>query len=174
MPSKSKSRTSSTITNSSKSSVASLSEPQSNSSGSTGYMLLVIIFGLIVSIFVLNWLIKVHRCKCANIEEGLYLKEWFMFFIAYQIIMALFFLFNGNVSESSGVIGFISIIISIIGFIMVVRLLLYIDKLKQIKCDCGMTKEQNIIYYYFIVVYSIALFFILFSLIGLIITYMNK
>jgi hypothetical protein len=171
MPSKSKSRTSSTITNSSKSSVASLNEPQS---GLTGYMLLVIIFGLIVSIFVLNWLIKVHRCKCANIEEGLYLKEWFMFFIAYQIIMALFFLFNGNVNEPSGVIGFISIIISILGFIMVVRLLLYIDKLKQIKCDCGMTKEQNIIYYYFIVVYSIALFFILFSLIGLIISYMNK
>jgi hypothetical protein len=171
MPSKSKSRTSSTITNYSKSSVASLNEPQT---GLTSYMLLVIIFGLIVSIFVLNWLIKVHRCKCANIEEGLYLKEWFMFFIAYQIIMALFFLFNGNVSEPSGVIGFISIIISIIGFIMVVRLLLYIDKLKQIKCDCGMTKEQNIIYYYFIVIYSIALFFILFSLIGLIISYMNK
>ena len=170
MPSKSKSKTSSTITNYSKSS-SSLTEPQT---GSTGYMLLVIIFGLIVSIFVLNWLVKVHRCKCANIEEGLYLKEWFMFFIAYQIIMALFFLFNGNVNESSGILGFISIIVSIIGFIMIVRLLLYIDKLKQIKCDCGMTKEQNIIYYYFIVIYSILLFFILSSLILLIITYMNK
>jgi hypothetical protein len=88
--------------------------------------------------------------------------------------MALFFLFNGNANESSGILGFISIIVSIIGFIMIVRLLLYIDKLKQIKCDCGMTKEQNIIYYYFIVIYSILLFFILSSLILLIITYMNK
>ena len=170
MPSKSKSRTSSTITNTS----SSLNKLSEDPPLSYGVMLAIIVFGLIVTIFILNWLIKVHKCKCANIEEGLYLKEWYMFLIIYQIIIALYFIINGSYIKPSGILGFISIIISIIGFIMIVRLLIYIHKLKEIKCDCGMSKEQNIIYYYFIIMYSIVLFLILLALLGFIITYISK
>jgi hypothetical protein len=172
MPSKSKSRTSSTITNTSSS--LNSSRLSNDTSLSYGFMLAIIVFGLIVTIFILNWLIKVHKCKCANIEEGLYLKEWFIFLIIYQIILAFIFIINGSYNEPSGIIGFSSIIVSIIGFIMIVRLLIYINKLKEIKCDCGMSKEQNVIYYYFIIMYSIALFLILLAILGSIIMFMNK
>ncbi len=60
----------------------------------------------------------------------------------------------------------ISLIISLITFIMIVRLVIYIHKLKEIKCDCGMTTQQNIIYYWYIVVFSIILFVILLTLLG--------
>ena len=32
---------------------------------------------------------------------------------------------------------------------MIVRLLIYINKLKKNNCDCRMTTQENIIYYYY-------------------------
>lgn len=162
MPSKSKS-----IISSNKSKINEIFNKQSSSSYS--FELGIIVFGLIISIFVLNWLVKVHKCKCANINEGLYLKEWFTFIVAYQIIIAILFISGISLDEIAGILGIFSIIIAIVSFIMIIRLLIYIHKLKEIKCDCGMTKEENIIYYYFIVVYSISLFFILLGIIASII-----
>ena len=57
----------------------------SNNSYTTG--LFIIIIGIGISFFILNWLTKVNKCKCANIKESRYLKEWFTFLIFCQIIV---------------------------------------------------------------------------------------
>jgi hypothetical protein len=57
---------------------------------------------------------------------------------------------------------------------MIIRLLIYIHKLKEIKCDCGLTMQENIIYYYFIIIFSIIIFSIILSLLFSIISFMNK
>ncbi len=138
------------------------------------FQLVWIIFGLIVTFFILDWLNKVsnkNKCQCANINEGYLLKEWFMFLIIYQIFVAIIFIING----STAILAPLTIIIAIIIFVMIVRLLIYIDKLKKIKCDCGFNTQQNIIYYYWIVIYSVGLFFILSGLLIFILNYIiNK
>ena len=166
MPSKSKSLSKLSMMNNL--SNASSSNYYDNNQSSTSYWigLILIIISIGISYFILDWLVKVNKCKCANIEEALYLKEWYMFLIAYQIIIGIYYMVAGDNIDKSGVLLFISIIVSIIGFIMIVRLLIFIHKLKEIKCDCGMSVRENIIYYWYIVVYSIILFLILLTLIG--------
>jgi Gpi18-like mannosyltransferase len=88
-----------------------------------------------------------------------------MFLIVYQIIAGIYVISTSDY-QPSGILFVISTIVSLVAFVMIVRLLLYISKLKEIKCDCGMTTQENIIYYFYIVVYSIMLAVILLALLG--------
>jgi hypothetical protein len=74
----------------------------------------------------------------------------------------------------SPAIFIIMLIISIINLAMTIRLVIFIHKLKKIKCDCGMSVQENIIYYWYIVLFSIALFVILLGLLGLLISSANR
>ena len=118
------------------------------------FMIIAIVF----NIFILNWLLKVHKCKCANIKEALYLKEWYMFVVTINIISFIITLFDIKFKNLN--------LIYFIAFVMIIRLVIYIHKLKEIKCNCGMTIQENIIYYWYIVVFSIVLFVILLTILG--------
>jgi hypothetical protein len=166
MPSKSKSlKNLSMLNNPSMSSKSLNSSNSSNSSTPYGLIIFSFIIGLGITFFILNWLIKVDKCKCANIEEAKYLKEWYMFLIVYQILFGIYMLATYD-SEQPSAFFVISLIINLITFVMIVRLVIYIHKLKEIKCNCGMTLQENIIYYWFIVFFSIILFIILLTLLG--------
>ena len=137
------------------------------------FNLIAIIISLCINFFILYWLIKVEKCKCANIDEGLYLKEWYIFLVIYQTIMFIMILFNISIPKTDITLMLLfifSIILSIISFVMIIRLLIYISKLKKNNCDCGMSRQENIIYYYYIVVFSVILFFMLLFLL----TYLFK
>jgi hypothetical protein len=69
----------------------------------------MIISTLYISYYILSLLINFNKCKCANIDEGLYLKEWFVFSIISQIIIIIYFISNNN-----KILLFISIIIIIL------------------------------------------------------------
>jgi len=138
-----------------------------------GYNLFMIIIGLIISFFILNWLTKIDKCKCADIPEGYLLKEWFIFSIIYELIMLIYLIINGTF-ENSKFLLYLSAFLGIIGFIMIVRLLIYIDKLKKMDCNCGSSKQQKIIYYWYIIIFSLLLFFILTILLFEIVSYLNK
>jgi len=133
----------------------------------------IFIIVIALNIFILNWLLKVHKCKCANIKEAFYLKEWYMFVVTINIISFIMILFDIKFNNLN-LIYFISLILTIVSFVMIIRLLIYISKLKKNNCDCGMTTQENIIYYWYIVGYSIILFFILLGFISFIISFINK
>ena len=57
-----------------------------NDNVNLGYKLIGSIIAMLFTLYILNWLIKLDECKCSNIDEGKYLKEWFTFVIIYQII----------------------------------------------------------------------------------------
>jgi hypothetical protein len=137
------------------------------------YNIFIIILGLIITFFILNWLIKIDKCKCANIPERYLLKEWFIFSIIYELIILIYLIFNGSFQHSTLFI-YISIVLFIIDFVMIVRLLIYIHKLKKSDCNCGTSKEENIIYYWYIFIFSLLLFFIITILLFELITYLNK
>jgi len=106
-------------------------------------------FGAILTILILNnqyKIDKIDKCPCTHIPEGKYLKEWFIFDIIFSILFFVYLLAIGNLNNSfSNELLFIVIIITIINIIMIIRLL--INKLKEIKCDCGLSKLENFIYY---------------------------
>ena len=121
------------------------------------------IVSIIITILILYWLFKIDKCPCTHIPEGKYLKEWFIFDIIFSILFFVYLITIGDLNNSfSNELLFIVIIITIINIIMIIRLLIYINKLKEIKCDCGLSKLENFIYYWYIIVFS--LFMILLAL----------
>ena len=123
--------------------------------------------GIIITILILYWLFKIDKCLCTHIPEGKYLKEWFIFDIIFSIIFFGYFLMT-----NTNVLLFVAIIITIINIIMIIRLLIFIHKLKEIKCNCGLSTLENFIYYWYIVGFSFILFMILFALLYYL--FMNK
>ena len=113
------------------------------------YHLLMIISTLYINYYILTLLINFNKYKCANIDESLYLKEWFVFSIISQIIIIIYIISNNN-----NILLFVSLIIIILGFIMIMRFLIYTHKLQQIICHCNTMVELNkyIIYSYIIIV----------------------
>ena len=74
-------------------------------------------------------------------------------------------LYYDNLSISTlRILIIIPVIIAIINIIMLIRLFIYIRKIKELNCNCGYLKQQNIIYYYLIIIFSI-ISFILFIII---------
>jgi hypothetical protein len=111
------------------------------------------IIGLIINIFILNWLIKINKCKCANIPEKNLLLEWFIFRIIWINIIFILHIYN-VIYVKNNILIFFGVIIMIIDIVMIIRLFLYIRKLKQNNCDCGLSTQENIIYNYLIFVFG--------------------
>ena len=119
-------------------------------------------FGVILTILILYWLFKIDKCECTHIPEGKYLKEWFIIDIIFSILLLIYLIASGNINTKfSNVLLFVALIITVINIIMIIRLLIFIHKLKEIKCDCGLSALENFIYYWYIVGFSLILFIIL-------------
>lgn len=138
------------------------------------YAIIRSIIVILINFFVLNWLIKLDKCKCADIDEGLYLKEWFVIIIIFNIIKLFYTFIYGIDKNEINIFLLFNLIIIIVNIVMIIRLLIYIDKLKKIKCNCGMSIQQNIIYYWYIISLSIVLLLILIILSIYLILFIRK
>lgn len=122
------------------------------------------IISIIILSLLIYWLNKIDTCVCASkIPEKKYLKEWFVFEIIVVIIHTIIMINNYNsISKSTlNIIIGIYIIFVIISAIMIIRLFIYIRKMRELKCNCGMLKFQNFLYYYLIVAFSFIAFILL-------------
>ena len=134
------------------------------------------LISIIITTLILYWLFKIDNCKCTHIEEGKYLKEWFIFTIIFDIIFIIYFIYlsvsgknnllleNMDFHNIKNIIIFFGIIVALINLVMIIRLLVFIHKLKEINCNCGLTKLENFIYYWYIVGFSIILVMLLLGL----------
>jgi hypothetical protein len=92
----------------------------------------------------------------------MFLREWWVFLIIWKIFyLILFIAYEADVNEFPLFINILSLIIGIVTIVMIVRLFMYIRKLRDMKCDCGLSPEQNIIYYYLLVLFGVLVFVIL-------------
>jgi uncharacterized protein YacL len=136
-----------------------------------GFAIVTQILTLIIITFILNWLNKIKSCKCTNIPERNFLPEWFSFFTIWIIIsLAMFIAYNANSSEYPVIFTILNIIVTIINLVMIIRLFIYIRKLKEMNCDCGLSQEENIIYYYVIIGFAFIAFAMLMGIIGMVIS----
>jgi|LakMenE22Apr09ns_1017241.scaffolds.fasta_scaffold04333_1 hypothetical protein len=132
-----------------------------------GFSIVLQIFTLIVVTFILNWLNKIKYCKCTDLPERKFLPEWFSFLAVWVIIsLGIFIAYSANASAYPTIFSVLSVIIVIINIVMIVRLFIYIRKLRAINCDCGLSQEENIIYYYLIIVFAFIAFSLLMAIIG--------
>ena len=146
-------------------------------SATTGIFIVGAIFGLIISMFILNWLNKISKCPCANLPEKEWIREWIMFLIVWQIINLIGFIVNDGVRINSDLysfLGILSFIIGIINIINIIRIFIYIRRLKEINCDCGLSVQENIIYYWIIVIFALWGLLILLALIALLLRALNN
>lgn len=163
MPSKS-SKVSNNILSSYKSELKPVVDKYSTT---VGISIVTQILGLIMVTFVLNWLNKIKHCKCADIPERKFLPEWCSFLSIWIIInLGIYIAYSANPADYPIFVSILSVIILIINIVMVIRLFIYIRRLKEMNCDCGLSQEENIIYYYLIVAFSFVAFIMLLGIIG--------
>ena len=135
-----------------------------NSKQSFGYTFFLNSLIIIFNFFVLNWITRIDKCTCTHIPEKRFLKEWFIIIIILNIINLCYLMIYGNEIKINEINMnylyiriFLSLILAIINIVMLIRLLIYIHKLKKINCHCGMKMQENVIYYWYITMFSILL-----------------
>jgi hypothetical protein len=132
-----------------------------------GFSIVMHIFTLIVVTFILNWLNKIKACKCTNIPERKFLPEWFSFLTIWVIIsLGVYIAYSANPAEYPTIVTALAMIVGFINLVMIIRLFIYIRRLRDINCDCGLSQEENIIYYYLIIVFAFIAFSLLMAIIG--------
>jgi hypothetical protein len=125
---------------------------------------IVFIISVIFHVFIINWLNKMNSCKCSSTySEKIYLYEWFIIVVIWLFIYNIIFISNGgNISMPLTVVN---MIVGFINIVMIIRLFIYLRKLRETKCNCGTLREVNIIYYYLIVAFSVLAFVVVVSII---------
>ena len=125
---------------------------------------IVFIISVIFHVFIINWLNKMNSCKCSSTySEKIYLYEWFIIVVIWLFIYNIIFISNGgNISMP---LTAVNMIVGFINIVMIIRLFIYLRKLRETKCNCGTLREVNIIYYYLIVAFSVLAFVVVVSII---------
>jgi hypothetical protein len=80
-------------------------------------------------------------------------------------MLILYIAYETDEDEYPMFIKILGAIFSIINLVMIVRLFIYIRRLKEMNCDCGLSPEQNLIYNSLILLFSILAVVIVFIII---------
>lgn len=121
----------------------------------------ITIISLIIYIIILMAFNEIEnnvKCECSNNNLRLFVKEWIIFLFFYKIILITVFIFNNErcwiTFVNTPYLYIIMNIITIISFIIIIRLFLYLKYLKE-NCECAFKGKQKLIYWYYLIVISI-------------------
>lgn len=139
------------------------------------YFYIAYIFGVLINIFIINTLNNIEKridCKCADNSKKDFLKEWFIFLIFFNSFFLLFFIISSyecyDIYYKENMNIFFMFMISIIQIIMLVRLFLYVRYLRN-GCKCSYGIEENIIYWYLLVLFILFITTILLTILFILI-----
>lgn len=133
-------------------------------SGNGMYLSLTLsIIFLILIIVSLNNLEK-SKCKCSDIPEKRFLREWFIFMIIMQSLFIFFFLIGKEPCYvrflNNYYLYIISMIFGIINIVMLIRLILYLRILRN-NCPCGYGNIEKFLFWLLVIQFSIIALFLL-------------
>ena len=148
---------------------------------------ILIVIKIILNMFIINSLYKIDKnkdCKCGNNSRNVYLKEWLIFMIIFDIYLIMFFILSNNFCYdhyitdiyNTDVLKFYMSILTIISLIMFIRLFLYIRWLRN-ECKCSYGIEEKIIYWILIikmVIYVLYIIFFIIIMVSLINIFINN
>jgi len=131
----------------------------------------VAIIWFIFYLYVLNWLTNIHKCKCSDIPEGKNLKEWFTFFVIFELIWFFVYIFIRDNLNFMFPMAFLLFVLGIVNIVYMIKTIIYIKKLRDISCKCGSQFQQTLIYSTLIINFSFILLGMLLTLIFFITNY---
>jgi len=128
-----------------------------------------IIYGIsiFINLFIINTLNNIEKkidCVCANNSKKAFIKEYFIFLVFFNIFFLIFFILSNYDCYELFAKDYINVIfsflLSIVSIIMLIRLFIYINWLKN-ECKCAYHLQEQIIYWYLIIIFIIFSFSIL-------------
>jgi len=155
--------------------------PLSPSSSMKSAILLFAIFlgfiGLIINVYAVIWIYKLETidCKCSNTWMRMYIKFFLHVIIPVMVIQILIniYLYSNNMSQNDitnemfGLYKMIVGLVNILGFINVVISIIFINRLKELNCECSEDVLREVYFIYNIVLASIISLVILLTLMSI-------
>jgi len=135
------------------------------------FQLFAQILSILIYIGILTWLNKISKCKCIKKPNDIeYLKFSSLCIIIVDIILFLIVIYNGDfdIVENNVYIQILYVYVAIFAIIYLIKLFMFIKELKKINCDCGLLREENLIYSYVIFELALVVFTAFIAIIGLI------
>jgi hypothetical protein len=137
--------------------------PASNKSSVMLFAIFVGLLGLIVNIYALVWIFKLEEipeCKCSESWMRTYIKYYLHASIPVMIISSLLYmyLYSNNFTPDDlannslfGAYRIFAGFVSLFGFANIVIAIVFINKLKEINCECSEDIKREIYYIYNII-----------------------
>jgi hypothetical protein len=132
------------------------------------------VLGLIINIFAIMWIFKLENidCKCSNNWMRLYIKYYLHLIIPVMCITLLIniYMYFNNLAYRDITNSFFSLyrifasFVTILGLINIVISIIFINRLKEINCECSEDIKREVYYIYNIVLASLIFITILFVL----------
>lgn len=141
--------------------------PISSSIKSTTLLFATILgfIGLIINVYAIIWIYKLETidCKCSNSWMRMYIKFFLHVIIPVMVVQMLvnIYLYSNNMSQNDitgemftlykMIVGFVNIL----GFLNIVISIIFINKLKEMNCECSEDIQREVYFIYNIVLASI-------------------
>ncbi len=126
---------------------------------------LIIIILVIIS---LNEIDK-SKCECGKTNDNYLIKEWFIFYLIFRIIIGLIIVILYRNNDLMNIIMVLNIasIIDLITIIMEIRLILYLNKMRK-TCECAFKTKEQFLFWFYLTYFLILLIFIFIFLLKMI------
>lgn len=126
------------------------------------FSILSIIYLMIIILIIIS-LNEIDKsgCECGKTNDKYLIKEWFIFYLIFRIIIGLIIvlLFRNNDLTTIITILNIASIADLITIIMEIRLLLYLNKMRRM-CDCAFKMKERFLFWFYLTYFLISVIFI--------------
>ena len=144
------------------------------------------VLGLIINIFAIMWIFKLENidCKCSNNWMRLYIKYYLLLVIlviSITLLINVYLYFNNLVysyitNSLFSLYRLFASFVTIMGLINIIISIIFINRLKEINCECSEDIKREVYYIYNIVLASLICITILLFLMSvpLLLSNLNK
>lgn len=118
---------------------------------------LIIIILIIVS---LNEIDK-SKCECGKTNDKHLIKEWFIFYLIFRIITGLIIVISYRNNDLMTIMTVLNIasVIDLITIIMEIRLIFYLNKMRN-TCECAFKIKEQFLFWFYLTYFLVSLIFI--------------
>ena len=135
------------------------------------------LIALVINVYAVMWIYRLEEidCKCSNTWMRLYIKYYLQVVIPIMIISMFIniYLYSNGLGASdltSGIFVFYRIfvtLVSFMGFLNIIISIIFINKLKEINCECSEDIKREVYFIYNIVLAAFVGITILFTLMSI-------
>ena len=141
------------------------------------FAILIGLIALVINVYAIIWIYKLESidCKCSNSWMRLYIKYYLHVLIpvmSISLLINIYLYFNNMTYRdiTSGLFSFYRLfagLVNFLGFLNIIISIIFINKLKEINCECSEDIKREVYFIYNIILASIISLIILFALMSI-------